>query len=200
MAYQTVFFDWGGVLADDPGDGFLGELLLNVGASQKQVEEIFETYMKDFMRGKLTEGQYWHALRQNYGLSIHDTISEEFRHWKGLDANQDILGLVQEVRSAGLTAAALTNVIEPTFRVIEAAGYYTAFDHVIASCKAGYAKPDPEIYHIALRTVGAKPEEVIFIDDKQKCLDPAAADGWTTVLATSPAQIIHDVRQLLATQ
>lgn len=28
MAIDTIFFDWGGVLADDPGDEFLGKVWL----------------------------------------------------------------------------------------------------------------------------------------------------------------------------
>lgn len=196
--FTAVFFDWGGVVANDPGDEFLGDVLRNVGATDAQVAKIFETYMQDFMRGHISEAAYWQALRTNYGLTIPKSISDEFKKWRGLVANDDVLALASDAKSRGFNIAILSNVIEPTYNVIQDAGYYNHFDQVIASCKEGYIKPEPDIYRIALGRLGVTAAESIFIDDKQYCLDPAAQMGFTTVLARTPEQIIHDVRSLLA--
>jgi putative hydrolase of the HAD superfamily len=91
--------------------------------------------------------------------------------------------------------AVLSNVIEPTYNVIEAAGYYDLFDEVIASCNVGYVKPEAEIYKIALERLGVTAEESVFIDDQQYCLDPAAKMGFKAILAQNPEQIISDVRE-----
>lgn len=192
--YTTIFFDWGGVIANDPGDEFLGQLLRNIGATEAQEQEIFETYMKRFMRGEISEAEYWQELRSKYGFAIPDSISDEFKKWRGLIANEDVLALVDEAKSRGFNVAILSNVIEPTYNVIEQAGYYDTFDEIIASCKVGYTKPQPEIYKIALDRFGVTAEESIFIDDKQYCLDPAIELGFKTILAQTPEQIIRDVR------
>lgn len=197
QTYTTLFFDWGGVVANDPGDEFVGQLLRDVGATDEQIKEIFDTYMKRFMCGEIAETQYWQELRERYGLAIHDSISEEFKKWRGLVANEDILALVKEAKDKGLNVAVLSNVIEPTYKVIEAAGYYNLFDEIIASCKVGFVKPEEEIYKIALDRFGVTAEESIFIDDKQYCLDPAERMGFKTILATSPEQIIRDVKTCL---
>jgi putative hydrolase of the HAD superfamily len=196
--YTTVFFDWGGVIANDPGDDFLGDLIKSVGASDVQIKKIFETYMKRFMRGQLSEAEYWQALRITYGLTVHDSISDEFKKWQGLIANENILALAKDLKADGVTIAILSNVIEPTYNVIEQAGYYKLFDDVIASCKVGYVKPEKEIYEIALKRFKVTARESIFIDDKQYCLDPAELMGFKTILAQSPEQIIRDVRSCLA--
>jgi len=193
----TIFFDWGGVIADDPGDEFLSLLLRNLGASEDQIQEIYETYMKRFMKGQLCEAEYWEALRVNYGLTIHDSISDEFKKWRGLVKNDDILALVDLVKSKGLQTALLSNVIEPTYNVLHGAGYYDCFDKVIASCKVGFAKPQPEIYQLALERMHTTAVQSVFIDDKQKNLDPADELGFKTILAQNPAQIIHDLTQYL---
>lgn len=195
--YTTIFFDWGGVIANDPGDDFLSDLLRNVGATDEQIQAIFETYMKRFMRGQITEAEYWQELRTKYGFTIHDSISDEFKKWRGLVANQDILDLAKEAKAKGMNIAILSNVIEPTYNVIEQAGYYNLFDEVIASCKVGYVKPEEEIYEIALGRFRLTPQESIFIDDKQYCLDPATAMGFKTILATSPEQIMRELRECL---
>lgn len=192
--FTTVLFDWGGVVADDPGDEFLSKLLYNLGATDTQVQEIFKIYMKRFMRGQISEAEYWQELRDAYGFAIHDTISEEFKRWKGLDANADILQLIQDCKRNGLHVGLLSNVIEPTYNVLESAGYYAQFDTITASCKVGFTKPEPEIYQIALQKAGATAQETLFIDDKQYCLDGAAALGIHTILAVNPQQIMADVR------
>lgn len=197
MRHKAVFFDWGGVIARDPGDGFLGDLLVSIGATEEQKNEILDTYKISFMKGEISEQEYWKALQKRYGLAIHDSISEEFKKWKGLEANETVLELVRDIRAKKIKAAILSNVIEPTYSVIKEAGYYDLFDDVIASCKVGYAKPEKEIYQIALRRLGVRGDEAIFIDDKQKCLDPAAELGFTTMLAENQDQLIKDLRILV---
>lgn len=193
---KTIFFDWGGVIADDPGDDFLAKLLREIGATDDQIQEIFQSYMRRFMRGEISEAEYWDELRLNYGFTIHDTISEEFKKWSGLAANDIILALVDEAKVKGWQVAILSNVIEPTYNVLKAAGFYDKFDAVIASCKEGFAKPDIEIYNIALEKLNTTANESVFIDDKQPNLTPANTLGFRTILAENPEQIIRDVKKV----
>lgn len=195
--FDTVFFDWGGVVADDPGDEFLGDLLRRMGASEPQVQEIFRNYMKRFMRGQLSESDYWAELKTNYGFSIPDTISQEFMKWTGLEANKDVLDLVSSVKARGVKTAILSNVIEPTYNVLDTAGYYDRFDMIVASCKVNLAKPEEEIYTLALNMLNTTGERSIFIDDKESNLVPAKMLGFTTIHAQTSAQIIADLNILL---
>lgn len=194
---KTIFFDWGGVVADDPGDDFLKELLVSIGASPEQIEEIFQLHMKRFMRGQISEAEYWNELRSTYGFTIHESISEEFAKWSGFVANQDILALADEAKEKGWQVAILSNVIEPTYNVLKKAGLYDKFDAVIASCEEGFAKPELYIYRTALERLNTSPEESVFIDDKQRNLSPALDMGLRVILAETPEQIIRDVRKVL---
>ena len=196
--YKTIFFDWGGVIANDPGDDFLRELLRKVGANNAQIEEFFHDYMPQFMRGEITEDQYWYILRSKYNLNIKDSISEEFKQWKGLVANQDILKLVSDAKAKGIQTAILSNAIEPTYNALQQAGYYDLFDELIVSCKVGFAKPQKEIYALALKQLNTTATESVFIDDKQRNLDPAKEMGFKVILAENPDQIIKDLGTVLA--
>ncbi len=195
---DTVFFDWGGVVADDPGDDFLGQLLKDIGATDEQVATIFQTYMQRFMRGQITEDEYWQEIKGKFNLLIPNTISDEFMKWSGLVANQDILDLVSELRESGLKVAILSNVIEPTYNVLASAGYYDLFDEVIASCKVGYAKLEQEIYQLSLDRLTTTADRSLFVDDKQRNLDPALQMGFSVILAKNPEQIASDIRNKLS--
>lgn len=195
---KVVFFDWGGVIADDPGDDFLRQIIGEAGVSEQKIHEILQTEMKDFMRGKLTSEVFWQRVEAASGVVLPTGIHDRFLDWPGLKANQMILSFVDELRSQNIKTAVLSNVIEPSYQAIQQAGYYGYFDAVFASCQLGYAKPDSEIYTIALAGMGCSPGETVFIDDKQRSLDPAEALGTATVLAQNPEQIVRDVRKIIA--
>jgi len=195
--YSAVYFDWGGVIADDPGDEFLGELIRNLGASEDQKREIFRTYMRRLMKGQISEAEFWQGLKHNYGFATKDDMSQEFLKWSGLRANPDILALADEARGKGLHVGLITNMIEPSYVVLKRAGHFKPFDDVVASCDVGFVKPEREIYQIALDRFNVSPQESIFIDDKQRNLDPAGQMGFTTILAQNSRQIVSDLYALL---
>lgn len=195
---EAIFYDWGGVLADDPGEGFLSQLLRDNGAGADQVEAIYNGYMRSFMRGEISEARYWELLRTDYGLTIHPSISEEFKRWNGLEVNRRVLRQAIELRQRGLRTAILSNVIEPTYKALVSTGYFDNFDAVIASCQVGFAKPQPEIYQLALQQLNVAAEQALFIDDKPRNLEPAGRLGFHTILAQNPQQIIDDLDAALA--
>ncbi len=194
---NTIFFDWGGVIADDPGDDFLLRLLQKIGATSQQAQEIYDGYMRQFIRGEIGEAAYWQLLRDHYGFTVHENISEDFKAWRGLVTNEAVLALVDKAREKNLRSVLLTNVIEPTYNVLAAAGYYRLFDEVIASCKVGYAKPQPEIYQLALERLHTTAEHSLFIDDKERNIESARRLGFQTILAEDPAQIITDTMRFI---
>lgn len=195
---NTIFFDWGGVIADDPGDGLLRDILRDIGATEDQVEEIYFGYMRDFMCGKISEAEYWQQLGSHYGLGIHDTISDEFMKWRGQIVNERVLEVVDEAKAKGLQTAMLSNIIEPSYNILAKAGHLAHFDVIVASCKVGLVKPQPEIYQLALEQLQTTAEQSLFIDDKQRNLDPAAAMGFHVILAQNPTQIITDLKRYIA--
>lgn len=195
--YSTIFFDWSGVIADDSGDEFVNQLLKSVGATDYQAKEIIETYFVDFLKGSFSEVKFWDKLKTNYGFNITKPTSEEFKKWQGLIANNDILKLIYKIKSRGFKVAVLTNIIKPVYDIIQQTGSYDVFDEVIASCEVGLAKPQEEIYEIALKRLGVSAQQSIFIDDKKINIETANKIGFKTILAQSPDQIIHDLEKII---
>ncbi|MBM3209788.1 HAD family phosphatase [Candidatus Saccharibacteria bacterium] len=194
---KAVFFDWGGVIADDPGDDFLASLLYNAGASQAQIKEIHSLYMRPFMRGQISESEYWLLLKNNYNIEPPHSTKSVFLAWQGLVVNPDMMRLVRDVQLSGRNAVVLSNVIEPTYRALKEGGAYNPFDNVVASCVIGCAKPERDIYEYALKQAGVSASESLFIDDKLSNISAASQLGFATVLAQNPHQIIADTRAQL---
>lgn len=60
------------------------------------------------------------------------------------------------------------------------------FDVIINSARVGYAKPEPQIYTLALGRVGVAPEETVFTDDQQHNVDAATALGMHAAVFSGP--------------
>ena len=59
------------------------------------------------------------------------------------------------------------------------------FDRIVISSEVGYAKPDPEIFSIALGGLSARPQEAVFIDDNPAHVNAAKAMGMNGIQFTS---------------
>jgi len=197
MNLEAIFFDWGGVIADDPGDDFLINLLREVGASEMLVQDIYMSHLKDFMRGKLTETEFWNVLNDKYELNVETDIASRFTSWQGLVVNESVLNLVEQAKSKGIKTGLITNTLAPTFNILKTNGKLSEFDSIVASCEVGLIKPDSAIYEFALRQLNVSANASLFIDDKQKNLDAAERLGFKTILATNPDQIIKDASAYL---
>jgi FMN phosphatase YigB (HAD superfamily) len=55
------------------------------------------------------------------------------------------------------------------------------------------AKPDPAIYRYVLKELGTRPEETLFIDDRQVNVDAADAMGMRGVLFSTVEKLRADL-------
>lgn len=196
---KALLFDYGGVIADDSeGKNLYKKLAVNLAISPKVAWEMLHPLWREFSRGRITEAEVWSKLEQQYGKSIPVTKRAIWNSWDKMPCFQDMLGFVAELQNDGYITGIISTTITDTAEDIRAHGGYDLFSPIILSCDVGFAKPDPEIYDIAMeRLSGILPEQVIFLDDREMCLAPARALGIQTVLVENPAQAIHDTKELL---
>jgi putative hydrolase of the HAD superfamily len=97
--------------------------------------------------------------------------------------------LLRRVRRTGIRLALLSNAPEPIARAIDGSRWSRDFDHCYYSCRLGAAKPDPRAFRIVLRDLGAKPDEVLFIDDRAENTAAARNPGMHTITFTSASAL-----------
>ena len=131
----------------------------------------------------------------------------------GVDLWEDSLPVVYELRQRGVKTALISNCSHSTRGIVDRLGLVDAFDEVILSFEVGLRKPDPAIYHEALRRMDVEPDRAVFVDDQEEYCDGAASIGIETYLIDragvidpeddgTPAEnghrVIRDLRALLA--
>jgi epoxide hydrolase-like predicted phosphatase len=195
---KGILFDYGGVVAKGgKGIDAMRRLCNQLNRPETDVDDLFMPLFSELIRGKIDEPTFWNSIEQKTGLTINEAQREAWNSNVGTTPYPAMVELIKSLRSGGYSIGLLSNITPPAKERIDAAGGYSLFDFVVLSCEAGYAKPEAEIYDLAMALFkDLQPEEIVFIDDQEKCMPPAEALGMGTILATSSEQIIDELQKL----
>lgn len=109
-----------------------------------------------------------------------------------------MIAKVEELRSAGLRTALLTNTFREFRPTMQRDLDFALFDAVIESFAVGARKPEQAIYSATSAALGVPDERIVYLDDFDQNLVPAQALGWRTIHVTSLAQALADLDGLIA--
>jgi len=195
---KVVLFDFGGVLTEGGKKGFIQSTIAHmVGLPPEEVDIGDLHYM--MRRGRGTDEQFFGEINQRY--NVHLTKDQFIASTHDLSERAEpVYALAERLRAAGIRTGILSNVFSMSARDLEKRGFYDGFDPIILSCDEGHAKPDPELYQIAIDKSGCAADEILFVDDQDKCLPPAHAFGMLTVQSQSPEQVVRDVTKVIREQ
>jgi putative hydrolase of the HAD superfamily len=195
---KAFLFDYGGVMTGG-GAGFeLSERLgANIGISSDEAWKMLEPVWGAYAKGKIVEAQLWEHIEKQRGEPVSDGQRDIWNKWQDMRPLPEMFELVQSLKTKGYRIGLLSTVIPNTAHEIKTHGGYDLFDFLILSCDVGYAKPDPEVYELAMRNLpDVQPSEVVFLDDQERFLVPARELGMQTILVKNAAQAIKDVENL----
>jgi HAD superfamily hydrolase (TIGR01509 family) len=75
-------------------------------------------------------------------------------------------------------------------------GVRDVFSEIIASSDLRLVKPQTEFFFAAAERIGARPQEILFIDDREENVAGAREAGLAGIIFTSPQQLARDLRGL----
>ncbi len=115
-----------------------------------------------------TAGEVWKAVRrQEYGFALY----------------QDVLPVLELLRSTGYAVGVVTNMSRPGEDVAEGMGFKGKVDFTLSSMDVGASKPDPRMFRAALSRAGVEPGEAVHVGDQLETdIDGARAVGINPVL------------------
>lgn len=197
---KAVLFDYGGVVTHGGKPGMLSNnLAARLEISDEQATTLLGYGFDKIKRGLIDGDEFWRILEEAHGAPIPEASRDIWLHWEDIAPIEEVMGLRQQLQDLGIKTGILSNVEPVVAETLYDHGAYDDFTPLILSCEVGYAKPDPEIYELALSKLGGlKSDEVLFIDDQEKMLAPARQLGMQTLLAESPEQLIRDTKVLLS--
>lgn len=164
---KAIIFDWGGVLIDNPDQGLMDYCANALGTKADILKPIFATYEHLFQRGQILESNLWIAICEKLNIELPEStlIWEDAVKSAFIDKIDSYILLIQ-LKQNGYKTGFLSNTEMPAAELFFEKGYDQFFDAMIFSCIEKTAKPEEEIYRIALEKLQISPAEAIFIDDR----------------------------------
>lgn len=195
---KAVIFDYGGVVLKSPYSS-LKDIAVTYEVSIEILIKKIQPFLKLFQKGLINENQFWKQLSSVLKKPVPKNKEDLWR--KGFEETfyiyPEIINFVQKLKTQSIKTAVLSNTIKPHVDIITKHDGYKDFNIVILSREVNLQKPDSEIYLLTIKQLGTKPEECVFIDDKDENLRPAKKLGMKTILAKNPKQVIDDASRII---
>ena len=179
MRTSTLLIDLDGVLRLWPAEYSALEQLHNLPADSIAGTAFEPVLLKQAITGQLTDEEWRSEVSQRLATRYPDSrAADAVAAWSEPQGqvHQDVLRLVIKAREH-CKVGLITNATSRLSHDLEGLGLSQHLDFVVNSSEVGFAKPRPEIYKRALAVAGAKPLEVLFVDDTQSNVVAAEALG-----------------------
>jgi len=195
---EVLFFDVGGVLLSNGWDT----------SSRRSASETFDLdwdeyqerhhfVSRNFETGKLTLSEYLQRTVFYRRRDFTESDFVEFMKSRSV-AKPESLATARELKDTGRYFMATLNneSRELNDYRIEAFGLREYFSVFLASSYLGVAKPDERIYRIAVEVTGYRPNQCVFIDDREINLECADLAGIRPIHFTNVDALRTSLRDL----
>jgi len=163
----------------------------------KDPEVLTNTFWENWRKARVNEipsQKLWDALAK-YLETTPEIIRKEIIDFIGF--RPEMIEIAKKLKK-NYKLALLSNQIEDWLgEKIKEHQLDQIFDVIVPSYKAKVAKPDIEIFKSVLQQLNMKPEECLYIDDKEKNIPPAKELGMKTILFKNIEQMKKELQELL---
>jgi HAD superfamily hydrolase (TIGR01509 family) len=194
---KAVIFDHGGVLTRG-GESGTNEKAASRGLGLDEVIVIPD--LNDALkRGNISNLEYVEQINSRFPdaprrltMAMWDEVYDQ------LAPDPDAYAYAHSLHDRGLTVGMLSSINALMAARLSTDGSYNGFSPLVLSCDVRRAKPEPEIYQVVEgRLPTLEPQQILFLDDQEKCCLGAQARGWQTIRVDATEQMIRDTERLL---
>lgn len=199
MSIRAVIFDMGGVLLRSESESGRRKWEQRLGLAEGELAEIVfnSPVSRQATVGRATDEDVWAHVASRFGLDWETLRQLRRDFWSGDRVDTELADFLRGLRPRYKTAI-LSNAWPGARKALtERWGLGNAVDEIIISAEEGVAKPDPAIYHIALRRLGVGAAEAVFVDDMPANVEAARVLGMHGVQFRTREQTIADVKAIL---
>jgi putative hydrolase of the HAD superfamily len=192
---KSIFWDNGGVILTNGWDRparqrAAEEFQFDASEFEERHGLIFDA----FESGRMTLDEYLHRSVFYRKRPFTPKEFEEFMFAQSRPYPESLDLLAALGRTGRLLCASLNNEgLELNEYRIEKFNLRKYFAVFFSSCYLGVRKPDPRIYRLALKITQCKPEECIFIDDREVNVESAREVGIHGIQFQSAARLRNDL-------
>lgn len=195
MTLPTLIFDLGGVLVRIRYNRFIETLGLDHDMDEATLLKIFSPDGRLYESGKMSTQEFFQKMKETFNNRYDIPLLH--RAWYAILAEEieGMKDLVEQI-SRQQPVYLLSNTNELHFDyALKKYPVLSMFKHHFVSYRIGAMKPSPEIYQHVIRTMGRKPDELLFIDDTEKNVIGARSIGMRSELFSDVETLAELLRQ-----
>ena len=164
-----------------------------------------DEFWQQYLKGQISERDYWYIRCGELGQIVREEITirklvTDLRNFKP-SVRPEAETLIRQARAQGRRVGLLTNELELFHgpEVYDAFEILGSFDAIVDATHTGILKPEPRAYQLAVESLDASFESVVFVDDQQKNIDGAIDCGSEAIRLdiTDPESGFDDARRAL---
>jgi putative hydrolase of the HAD superfamily len=150
---------------------------------------------RSFDMGKVTPEKFYLQATQIFKAKIDKTAF--FSIYNDIfSLNMPIVGLLKSLQSRYKLVLCSNTDVERFGFVKKKFPAVMLFEKYVVSYEVGFMKPHPRIYEAALEEAGTKPEESVFIDDREENIIAAEKLGLQTILLNPDTNLEHELQKI----
>jgi putative hydrolase of the HAD superfamily len=179
---RWVAFDYGEVISKPTVA--LDALAAKLGVGPEHFRGAYWACRDLYDRGQ-DDLDYWQSVGALVGVDVSPVLARELTdvdHVGWLHADRESVALVAELAAEGVPLALLSNAPRSFAPMARRQKWFEHFRVAVFSGEHGIAKPDPAIWALLVRQLGASPSDCVFLDDREVNVEGAEAAGLTGVL------------------
>ncbi len=181
---KALIFDLGGVVIDFSNSMYYLHLSEASGIPVKRIKTAIEKKELGLLeRGTINLNTFESKVAKSLGIRMKGVEWYSF-YTRTVSIDPDVSDIINVLHKEYITAF-ISNIDKSryayTMRILD----LDLFDFRFASCYVGIRKPSPGIFRHALRTIGIKAEEAVFIDNQLENVEGAARLGIRSLHFTS---------------
>ena len=194
--YSAIIFDWAGVFCT-PGEPFSHpELAKQTGLAVDEMGEATKQIQEQYYKGLITPSEFWNKVIAHFGLKNLSAQKLSRAYTSSYRVYPEMMELARKIKNKYRTALLSNLTQEMMGHIIANHNALSYFHHGIFSNQVGLIKPEAGIYYQALKKLGGKPDETVFVDDSAKNVAAAIALGLTGIVFQSKDQLEIKLKKL----
>ncbi len=193
---ESVIFDWGGVLIEDPRPPLLQFCADAFGVSLDEYTPVHDWFLDKFHVGAIGEREFLLEISAELGKPVPKIRSLWYEAFRAAYVPKpEVFSLACSLQDHGYKTALLSNTELPAVRFFHEQNY-NMFDVQVFSCVERIAKPQPQIYEITVNRLGSKTRQTVFIDDRLDYIKGAEDAGLNVILFKNIDQLKNELSRL----
>ncbi len=194
--YTAIVFDLGGVVLDDKQIPAIAEKLYPGRGTAIAKAFYRNPDWRALDEGSIDIPTFASSVEQKFGHDAAIVCSIIINMLPHLPLMPRGIEILHVAKAQGYKVYALSNIYDEALKVLPAQHkFFKLFDGFIASCEVGLVKPEKAIYEKLLQQFNLKPQETLFIDDREDNILGAVACGIDGIVCNDTEETLTLLRK-----